>query len=78
MKEIGMFEYDPVFGSFGYPSSGREFDAVTVIAEGRILRTLKPKGDRGSQEETQSTALSSSSCPCHKDVRRIGSGKKRF
>jgi hypothetical protein len=74
MKEIGMFEYDPVFGSFGYPTSGREFDAVTVIAQSRILRTLKPKGNRGAQEESQGTALPSSSRPCHKNVRRIRSG----
>jgi hypothetical protein len=78
MKEIGMFEYDPVFGSFSYPSSSREFDTVTVIAEGRILRTLKPKGDRGSQEETQGTALPSSSRSRHENVGWIGSGKKRF
>jgi hypothetical protein len=60
MEEICMFEYDPVFGSFGYPSSGCKFNAITVIPQCRILRALKPKGDGGAQEESQGTALT---CP---------------
>jgi hypothetical protein len=48
MKEIGMFEYDPVFGSFSYPSSGSEFDSITMIPQCWILRALEPKRDRGT------------------------------
>jgi hypothetical protein len=76
MEEICMFEYDPVFGSFGHPSSGCEFDAIAVIAKSWILRALKPKGDRGTQEESQRTALTCSRCPREEDMRWIGSCQK--
>ena len=51
----------------------RKFDAIAVIAQCWILRALKPKRDRGAQEEAQGTALTCPWSPCEENVRRIRS-----
>jgi hypothetical protein len=40
MKEIRVFQYNPMNGTIWHTSASGELDAISVIAECRILRTL--------------------------------------
>jgi len=68
MKHVRVFENNPG----GSTLTSRCLDALTVVAERRVLRAVEPECYLGSEDKSQSTTLANPSRSRNNQVRCIG------